>query len=209
MEFLLPYLTEDDEELVILDFILNTKDRKYHYLKRREGHFRLDELEDSFCYVNFRFYKEDIRRLKEVFQIPDEIVLKNRTNVSGEEALCILLRRLAYPNRFVKNNFTIFVFVLMHFERLSDLMQFFPRGISALSLIVNAMVDHILSAKGDVLESVNPSWMSRENIRVYCRSLRLKGSPYPRCFGFLDGTVRSNCRPVYNQRQVKTFHFLC
>lgn len=101
MDFLLPHLTENDEELVIFDLILNTKDRNYHYLKKREGVFRLDELDDSFCYVHFRFYKQDIRRLKEVFEIPDEIILKNRINVSGEEALCILLRRLAYPNRFV------------------------------------------------------------------------------------------------------------
>ncbi len=201
MEFLLPHLTEDDEELVIFDLILNEKDRKYHYLKKREFVFRLNDLDESFCYVHFRFYKEDIRRLKRVFQIPDEIILKNRINVSGEEALCILLRRLAYPNRFVRKRLTQFHFKNC-LKRLADLMQFFPRGISALSLIFNAMVEHILSVKGDVLENVNPVWMSPENIRILCRSLRLKGSPYPRCFGFLDGTVRSNCRPVYNQRQV-------
>lgn len=95
------------------------------------------------------------------------------------------------------------VFILWNVKRLSDLMQFFPRGISALSVIFNAMIEHILATKGDVLENVNPPWMSRENTKKFCHCLRLKGSPYTRCFGFLDGTVRSKCRPKYNQRQVK------
>lgn len=61
MDFLLPYLTEDDEELlVIFDIILNTKNRNYHYLKKREGVFRLDELDENFCFTHFRFYKADI-----------------------------------------------------------------------------------------------------------------------------------------------------
>lgn len=101
MDFLLPLLTEDDEELVIFDYILNTKNRQYHYLKKRAGEFRLDELDDNFCYTNFRFYKADIRRLRVLFHIPNEIILPNRVKVSGEEGLCILLRRLAYPNRYV------------------------------------------------------------------------------------------------------------
>lgn len=41
-------------------------------------------------------------------------------------------------------------------KKLSDLMQFFPRGISALSLIFNAMVEHILATKSRVLENMNP-----------------------------------------------------
>lgn len=83
-----------------LQFSINTKNRVYHYLNKNPGVFRLDELSDSFCFINFRFYKADIRKLKLLFQIPDEIILECRIKVSGEEALCILLRRLVYPNRF-------------------------------------------------------------------------------------------------------------
>lgn len=101
MDFLIPLLAENDEELVIFDMILNSKERNYHYLEKRLGVFRLDELDDNFCHTHFRFYKADIRRLKLLFEIPDEIILENRSKVSGEEALCILLRRLAYPNRCV------------------------------------------------------------------------------------------------------------
>jgi len=100
MDCVVPFLDEiEDEELAIIDYILNTKDRKYHNLKKRQGVFRLEELDDNYCFTNFRFYKNDIRRLRVSFEIPDEIILERGIKVSGEEALCILLRRLAYPNR--------------------------------------------------------------------------------------------------------------
>lgn len=101
MDFLVPLLSENDEEMIIFDMILNGENRTYHYQKKRAGIFRLDDLDDNFCFVHFRFYKADIRRLRVLFEIPDEIILKNRIKVSGEEALCILLKRLAYPNRFL------------------------------------------------------------------------------------------------------------
>lgn len=42
MEEFLPLLTNDDEELVLFDLILNTKDREYHYLDKIPGVFDLD-----------------------------------------------------------------------------------------------------------------------------------------------------------------------
>lgn len=107
MDFFVPLLAENDEEILIFDMILNEENRTYHYLQKRPGVFRLNDLDDNFCFVHFPFYKADIRRLRVLFAIP-EIILKNRIKVSGDEALCILLRRLAYPNRFVTwlpNNF--------------------------------------------------------------------------------------------------------
>lgn len=101
MDLLIPFLAENDEELIIYDYILNTKNRDYHYLVKRPGVFRLEELDDSFCFIHFRFYKADIRRLRFLLNIPENIILKTRCRVAGEEALCILLKRLAYPNRFV------------------------------------------------------------------------------------------------------------
>lgn len=203
MDLIIPLLTEDDEEMVIFDMILNDKDRNYHNLKKREGVFRLDELDDNFCFTHFRFSKVDIRRLRVLFEIPEEIILENRIKVSGEEALCILLRRLSYPNRSVKYFYLMLVFYIhFHVNRYCDLMQFFPRGLSALGLIFNAMVEHILQTKGQVLRNVNAMWLSKYHIREFCQSLTRKGSPYPRCFGFLDGTIRPNCGTKYNQRQV-------
>lgn len=101
MDHLIPLLAENDEELILFDAILNTKNRQYHYLDKLPGVFNLDELNDSYCFTHFRFYKADIRRLRVLLNIPDHIVLKTGARLTGEEAFCILLRRLAYPNRFV------------------------------------------------------------------------------------------------------------
>lgn len=82
------------------------------------------------------------------------------------------------------------------------MMKFFPRGRSALGEIFNHMVDHILREKGHLLKDFDQSCLARERIELYCESLIAKGSPYKRCFGFLDGTVRAICRPTHDQREV-------
>ncbi|VEN56645.1 unnamed protein product [Callosobruchus maculatus] len=51
------------------------------------------------CKVNFRFEKRHIPRLVQALRIPDELNTDSQHKVSGQEALCILLRRLSYPNR--------------------------------------------------------------------------------------------------------------
>lgn len=92
-------LLDDDEDIAVCDYILNTKNRVHHYLDKASGVFDLEKLGDSYCFTHFRFYKDDIRRMRRALNIPELIILKSRVKVSGEEALCILLRRLAYPNR--------------------------------------------------------------------------------------------------------------
>ncbi len=92
-------LDGSDEDILLYDYILNTKNRIYHYLDRETGVFDLDKLGDSYCHEHFRFYKNDIRKLVPLFNIPESIKTKSRVRVSGEEALCILLHRLSYPKR--------------------------------------------------------------------------------------------------------------
>lgn len=97
---LIPALEEEnDENISLYDYILNTPNRIYHYLDREPGVFNLDNLGDSYCFHHFRFYKDDIRKLMHALKIPDKISLKSRVKVTGEEALCVLLHRLSYPNR--------------------------------------------------------------------------------------------------------------
>lgn len=95
-------------------------------------------------------------------------------------------------------------------RRYVDQMKFFPRGRSALSAVFNFMIDYILNEKGHVLKSFNQPYLSREKIEVLCKSISDKGSPYKRCFGFVDGTVKAVCRPSTDQREVthgKVFYF--
>lgn len=89
------------------------------------------------------------------------------------------------------------------FNRYCDMMKFFPRGRSALSEIFNYMVDYVSDEKGHLLKSFNQTFLSREQIELFCESISSKGSPYKRCFGFIDGTIRAVCRPCKDQREVR------
>ena len=63
--------------------------------------FDSDHLEDDECVAELRFQKDDIYYLPSVLQIPDEIVCYNETKISDIEALCIFLKRQAYPCRYL------------------------------------------------------------------------------------------------------------
>lgn len=83
------------------------------------------------------------------------------------------------------------------------MMQFFPRGRSVLSETFNYLIDYVVSEKGHLLTNLNSSWLSNQRIRQLCKDVELKGSPYKRCFAFVDGTVKAICRPTQEQREVR------
>ena len=66
-----------------------------------------------------RFQKNDLERLSSGLCLPDKYTCVQGTLATGPEALQIMLKRLAYPNRWC------------------DLASFFGRGESELSLIFN------------------------------------------------------------------------
>ena len=57
--------------------------------------FDLEAMDDAECWSEFRFYKNDIFRLKDALRIPDIVRTENRHRVEGIEALCIFLKRFA------------------------------------------------------------------------------------------------------------------
>ena len=73
--------------------------------------------ERNLIYIFLRFEKNDLFCLHKALAIPEKYVCSQGTTAAGMEALMILLRRLAYPNR------------------LSDLVQLFGRRKSELSLM--------------------------------------------------------------------------
>ena len=72
-----------------------------------------------------RFKAEQIRELAVLLKIDDPVITDNRLHVPDIEALCILLRRLAYPCR------------------LYDLSLIFGRYEENISRIVSFMITHI------------------------------------------------------------------
>ena len=139
--------------------------------------FDLDDLCDDECKAEFRFLKNDIHLLKDVLQVPDEVVCYNRLVVDGIEALCVLLKRFAYPIRY------------------SDMCPRFARPVPQFSIITNAMMDIIYNQHCHRLRNFNQAWLSPANLQTYADVIHEAGAPYTNCWGFVDGTVRPVCRP--------------
>ena len=143
--------------------------------------FSLETLTDIQCLSSFRFDKQSIRRLTTALRLPERFVCPNRTVVSGQDALCVLLRRLVYPNRLV------------------DLEPFFGRPKSTLSLIINTTLNYLYDIHGHLLINFNQPWLINK-LQRYVDAIHQKGAPLSNCFGFVDGTVRPICKPTRNQR---------
>ena len=69
--------------------------------------------------------------------MPERIECYNRVVVDGEEALCIFLRRFAYPCRY------------------ADMVPMFARPAPQLSMISNTMMDHVYAEYGHLLSTFN------------------------------------------------------
>ena len=57
-------------------------------------------MDDNECEVEFRFKKADIYTLSEIFRLPEVIRCYNGTLIDSVEALCVCLKRYAYPFRY-------------------------------------------------------------------------------------------------------------
>jgi len=142
--------------------------------------FNIDNFSDEDFVKNFRFKKDDFAELYNALRIPDLIRCPDRTSVSGPEALAILIRRLAYPNR------------------LSDLVPIFDRSQASLSQIVNHTTDILYNDYSHKFYQLNQHWIM-QRIPIYCAVGVRNGSPLNNCFGYIDGTVRPICRPGIGQ----------
>ena len=98
----------EQEELLYLAIQRNDENLQRLLLMPQEGkttydpdlpRFNLEDPSDQQALNRFRFGKEDIYRLARSLALPDQISLTNCCICSGTDALCILLRRLVYPNR--------------------------------------------------------------------------------------------------------------
>ncbi|KAL1444406.1 hypothetical protein MTO96_029883 [Rhipicephalus appendiculatus] len=100
----------------------------------------------------FRFEKEDIRKLRVALSIPETVVTAQRVPVPGDEALCITLRRLAYPNR------------------LKDLEDFFGRHSSTISSLTTKVLRHIDEKFFRLLDDVNNhSWLTIDTLENFSK----------------------------------------
>ena len=155
----------------------------------RRPRFNVENLTEEECWLKFRFQKNDLGRLGQELGSPTEIRCANGVVETRINALCILLRRLAYPSRYV------------------DLWEVFGRHPTELSVIFNETLQHIFNNKIHLLQNINNlSWMQMDNLLSYAEAVNGKGAALQTCIGFIDGTTRPISRPSENQRVTFSGH---
>ena len=176
----------DDVEFACL-YDANSSRLTFPYYKFER--FDIDAWDESECWTELRFGRQDLDVLREKLQIPDEIVCSQRSVCEGMEGMCILLKRLAYPCRY------------------TDMVPRFGRNPTELCLIFNEMLDLIYTTHSHRLKNWdrNP-FLQPYQLHRYAGAIHLQGSPLENCFGFVDGTVRSIARPTKNQRVMYNGH---
>ena len=150
--------------------------------------FDLDTMNDGECKSEFRFFRNDVYRLGEILNIPEELVCYNGVVCNKYEALCILLKRYAYPCRFL------------------DMIPRFGRPVPQLSMITQRLTDIILQQWTHLLTTMNQNWLSPQNLENYAQAINHKGAPLTNCWGFIDGTVRPVSKPGMYQRVLYNGH---
>ena len=177
----------DDEEFALIydSFLSKNPDLTYY---RDNINFDLDNFSDDECKTLFRFQKNDIYDLVDVFNVPDPVVCYNRVNVPQVEALCVLLKRLAYPCRY------------------SDMLPIFGRNVPQLSIVTNTLLNYLFERWGSLLSDFNQPWLNSHSLQSYARAVSDKGAALDNCWGFVDGTVRPCCRPNQDQRLLYNGH---
>ena len=81
---------EDEEFMILLELV---KSKNYDLPYWTYPCFDLEKLSNDECLEEFRFMRNDIYKLREVFYIPDRFVCYNGTSVTSIEGLCICLKR--------------------------------------------------------------------------------------------------------------------
>ena len=176
----------NEEDYAILSEAFDSRNLDLPY--KSYGQFNLNEMDEDECLAEFRFMKLDIPELAAALGIPAVIKCPQGAICNGVEALCLLLRRLAYPCR------------------LSDLVQRFGRPVPELSLILAELMAFIDERHSHLICDWNEALLSPDKLESYAAAISSKGAALNNCFGFIDGTVRAICRPKKHQRTVYNGH---
>ena len=109
--------------------------------------------------------------LADTFGFPENFKCYNGVVVDSVEALCICLRRLAYPCGY------------------GDIVYHFARSVPQLSMITNPVIEEIYEKFTNRLTSLDQPWLSRESLKMYTDAIHAKGAALDNCWGFMYGTV--------------------
>ena len=88
----------DEEEFLLLYQQYTSLNAEYPYTSYPG--FDLELMDEAECKTEFRVEKNDIPGLADTLGIPEIVKCSQGTICGREEALCILLKRFAYPCRY-------------------------------------------------------------------------------------------------------------
>lgn len=125
--------------------------------------------------------KADLQRLRIALGIPNIVFSTEKDKILGIEALCILLRGLAYPNSWL------------------ELRRIFGRSKGALNRIFYPLLFRLNSQIKHLLRSLNMSWLTEEDFQIFCSAISRESGVIPSCFAFIDITAHQIARPTRNQ----------
>ena len=124
----------------------------------------------------------------DVLQLPDEIICCNGFHVDGSEALCIMLKRFAYPCRYL------------------DLLPRFAKPVPQSCMASNHVMNLIYTQWNHLLTDLDQPWLSPANLQQFSEMIHRQGGTLQNCWGFVDGTLRPVSRPGRNQRVLYNGH---
>lgn len=114
------------------------------------GRFDIGSMPDSEVWQQFRFDRNDIGRLASALRLPATFLTTQGVRIEKEEAICIALRRLAYP------------------ICLCDMECMFRRHGLMLSLSANAVFRHIADEFGNLLLDLKLNkWLSSDCLESF------------------------------------------
>ncbi|KAH7944303.1 hypothetical protein HPB52_018178 [Rhipicephalus sanguineus] len=136
------------EDLLALEVLGETRRDPLSF----RGLLNIDAMDNGMFRTCFRFEKEDVPKLRVALRIPETVMTAQRVPIPGDEALCITLRRLAYPNR------------------LKDLENFFGRHSSTISSLTIEVLRHIDEKFFHLLDDVNNhSWLTIDMLENFSK----------------------------------------
>ncbi|KAH7984598.1 hypothetical protein HPB52_022872 [Rhipicephalus sanguineus] len=131
----------------------------------------------------------DLPDLLSSLLIPKAFVSAQRVRVPGNEALCMTLRRLSYPNR------------------LCELELLFNRHSSVISSVVFTVLAHMEYHFNHLLADLTKHlWLNLIALENFSEAVHAKGAPLKNCWAFMDGTARQICRPSVDQKEYYSGH---
>jgi hypothetical protein len=158
----------------------------------RRGRWGRDDWPDAQFYHYFRFKKEHFVRLTLALNLGADVQIKTRQRLSftGEEALMVLLYRMAYPGRWISAAGSMFRCQPGH------LCDLFLRTLE----YIDAYFAQPLS---DVLHKI-----PQARLAYYAQQIQLlTRTGNDTCIGFIDGTFRHHARPHEGQQLCYNGHY--